>query len=192
MGNDGYPDRMDRTSLLCVHIDGELIYKNPNPWFDNYNCYIPEYIVNIDENKKEELKIYPTIVDNLLYVETDKNTENFEYKIINKQGQIINNGMIISNIIDISNLKNGNYFIIILDNKKYIKIQKFRLKIILRCYEKIVAITTTDNLQFKIYDLMGRVVSQLSNSQLTIDVSHLQAGVYFVKIGKQVQKFVKE
>ena len=58
-----------------------------------------------------------------------------------------------------------------------------------------------DNLQFEIYDLTGRVVSQLSNaklsnSQLIIDVSHLQAGVYFVKFilqgTNQVQKFVKE
>ena len=60
---------------------------------------------------------------------------------------------------------------------------------------------TIDNLQLQIFNLTGRVVSQLSNgklsnSQLTIDVSHLQPGVYFVKFilqgTNEVQKFVKE
>jgi len=56
---------------------------------------------------------------------------------------------------------------------------------------------TTDNLQFEIYDLMGRVVSQLSNgklsnSQLTIDIYNLQSGIYFLKVNNQVIKFIKE
>jgi hypothetical protein len=48
----------------------------------------------------------------------------------------------------------------------------------------------------KIYDIMGRIVNncQLStvNCQLKIDVSHLPAGVYFLRIGNKTAKFVKQ
>ena len=48
----------------------------------------------------------------------------------------------------------------------------------------------------QIFDILGTQVlnnSQLSsvNSQLRIDVSHLSPGVYFVKVGDVVRKFVK-
>jgi hypothetical protein len=45
-----------------------------------------------------------------------------------------------------------------------------------------------------IYDIFGRVAKQLvmNNEQLEINVSDLQSGVYFVKVGDSVAKFVKE
>jgi hypothetical protein len=120
-------DLMDCTQLLCVHIDGELIYRNPDPFYDKYNCYIPNSGVNIDENRKEILKIYPTITDDVLYIETDENIADFDYKIINIQGQVINYGMLTSNIINVSNLNKGFYLIMVSDkhNKKNITVQKF-------------------------------------------------------------------
>jgi len=118
-------DGMDWTYLLCVHIDGELIYQNPD--ILNNNCYIREYGVGIIENKNETIKIYPTFADNALYIETYRDIENFEYKIINIQGQIMNSGIFTSNTINISNLDKGLYLIMIADNKskKSITTQKF-------------------------------------------------------------------
>ncbi|MCL2311690.1 MAG: T9SS type A sorting domain-containing protein [Firmicutes bacterium] len=118
-------DAMDWTYLLCVHIDGELIYQNPD--ILNNNCYIREYGNNIIENKRELLKIYPTFADNALYIETYRDIENFEYKIINIRGQIMNSGIFTSNTINISNLGKGFYLIMVADNKskKSIATQKF-------------------------------------------------------------------
>jgi len=119
-------DVMNWTTLLCVHIDGRLIYQYLDPFYDNYSCYIPKSGVNIIENKNEILKIYPTIVDNLLNIKTDVSTQNFNYKIINVQGQVINSEMLTSSTINVSNLNKGFYFIVISDNKngKNIKTQK--------------------------------------------------------------------
>ena len=45
-----------------------------------------------------------------------------------------------------------------------------------------------------IYDIFGREVSRtfLFDNNITIDVSNLQKGVYFVQVGENVAKFVKE
>jgi hypothetical protein len=47
-----------------------------------------------------------------------------------------------------------------------------------------------------IFDVAGKMVHNFQfstfNSQLTIDVRHLQSGVYFLRIDDTVQKFVKE
>jgi len=119
-------DGMDWTVLLCVHIDGRLIYQLDDTFYHKYNCYIHEYGVNINENKKEILKIYPTIVDNMLYIETDRNIENFDYKIINVQGQVMNEGMFTSNTINVASLNKGFYFIVISDNKNKIYINAYK------------------------------------------------------------------
>jgi hypothetical protein len=46
----------------------------------------------------------------------------------------------------------------------------------------------------QIFDVSGRVVETLRATSLreTINVSHLPAGVYFVKIGNQTARFVKK
>ena len=98
--------------LLCVHIDGREIYR------ENYDCLqdccFTEHEVgypNIIENK-----IYLTITNDLLYVETVKDINSFDYKIFNCQGQLINNGILSSNTVNISTLNKGLYFIVISDN----------------------------------------------------------------------------
>jgi len=118
-------DAMDNTILLCVDIDGELIYQSH--WHQASNCFIKESGVNIDENKKELFKIYPTIVDNFLYIETAENIYNFDYEIISLRGQVINKGKFTSNIINVANLNKGFYFIVVLDSRdrKNILTQKF-------------------------------------------------------------------
>jgi len=53
-----------------------------------------------------------------------------------------------------------------------------------------------ENETVQIIDFSGRIIiiSQFepSNSQLTIDVSHLQSGIYLLKIGNYRSKFIKE
>ena len=120
-GNFDIADAMDWTRLLCVHIDGRIIY--PSSDYSN-SCYRKEY-TNISEKKNEIFKIYPTVADNLLYVGTEKNIENFDYKIINTQGQIINSGMLKSNTVNVETLSKGFYFIVISDKKQNSKKQKF-------------------------------------------------------------------
>ena len=126
-GDFDMADGMNVTILLCVHVEERLIYQPEDAdFYEKYNCYIQNY-TNIDEHKKGTIEIYPTIVDDILYIETDKNNEEFEYKIINIQGQIISNGLCTSNVINVANLNKGFYLIVISDNKstKYIKTQKF-------------------------------------------------------------------
>ena len=121
-GDFNVADGRGKTILLCAHIDERLIYHADY----YYNCYIPNY-TSIDEHKKEIVKIYPTIVNDILYIETDKDIEDFSYEIINIQRQMISNGLCTSNVIHVSNLAKGLYYILISDNKntKNIKIQKF-------------------------------------------------------------------
>jgi hypothetical protein len=49
-------------------------------------------------------------------------------------------------------------------------------------------------LQIEIYDISGKKLSSLtshSSSLTSINVSHLPSGIYFIKVGNAVQKFVK-
>jgi hypothetical protein len=108
------------TLLLCVHIGEKLIIQLYRDCFE-----FGGFIININENKSENFKIYPTIADKVLNIETDINIDNFYYKIINMQGQVIYQEKLISKIIDISNLNKGFYLIVISDNKNIIKTQKF-------------------------------------------------------------------
>ena len=117
-------DGMDYTILLCVHIDDKVIYQIKD------DCYIPPSIPpwdRIDENKKEVFKIYPTVVDDFLYIEADESSRHVDYKIINLQGQIMDNGVLTSNSINVSNLNKGFYLIVLSDSasKKNIKTGKF-------------------------------------------------------------------
>ncbi|MCL2074492.1 MAG: T9SS type A sorting domain-containing protein [Marinilabiliaceae bacterium] len=115
-------DVMDWTFLLCVHIDNRLIYQSTDIIFNN--CYIPYIGTGIDDKKNYPLKIYPTIADDFLYFETD-NINDFDYKIFNIQGQIIKDGILDSDNINVSDLNKGFYLVLILDNKKNIYRQKF-------------------------------------------------------------------
>jgi hypothetical protein len=54
-------DAMDWSILLCVHIDEKIIYQIPNSACYKGGCYIPKFEIkiNIIENKKEVMRIYP-------------------------------------------------------------------------------------------------------------------------------------
>jgi len=102
----------------------ELVYykKGDTEWGTPF-----DFNVSVQEYKKDvSFNIYPTLVENVLYIATDKNIEDFDYKIINVQGQVTNEGVLTSNTINVASLSKGFYLVVISDkkNKKYIKKQK--------------------------------------------------------------------
>ncbi|MCL2074493.1 MAG: T9SS type A sorting domain-containing protein [Marinilabiliaceae bacterium] len=116
-------DIMDPTILLCVHIDNRLIYEVYSYYAKN--CFLPSSGSGIDKREINPLRIYPTIADDFLYFETDFILDDFDYKIINMQGQTMEDGKITSEIINVSTLSKGFYLVLILDNNKNIYRQKF-------------------------------------------------------------------
>ena len=58
-----------------------------------------------------------------------------------------------------------------------------------------IALTNQQTVNVQVFDVLGNEVlkSATSNSkQTSIDVSNLNSGVYFVKVGNSTQKFIKE
>ncbi len=54
--------------------------------------------------------------------------------------------------------------------------------------------TQSNNSNVKIYDAIGQVYvdEKLTNQNTSLNILHLQSGIYFIKVGDTVQKFVKE
>ena len=64
---------------------------------------------------------------------------------------------------------------------------------------KITNYKLRDNEEIAIYDLMGKCIYQINKSinnqitnEISIDVSHLSSGMYYLKIGNKAVKFIKE
>lgn len=91
------------SDLVCLEQAGELIYKND--YYDN--CY--EFVGLEDINNDNiQLKIYPTIIDNTLNIESSEYPLNLS--IVDLFGKEIFSEKILSNRkIDCSNLKAGTY-----------------------------------------------------------------------------------
>jgi hypothetical protein len=102
-----YPD-LGCTELLCVYIKNILYYKNPN----YTSCFINIWL-GFNEKKIDVMKVYPTIVDDYLFLEKEIEINNhLNYRIYNYQGLSIKNGILTSNRIDVSNLSKGVYFVL--------------------------------------------------------------------------------
>ena len=70
-------------------------------------------------------------------------------------------------------------------------------QITIRNYELGTAQPSTElmaNDNIEIYDIIGRIVhtSTLNSSATTIDISHLQNGMYYLRIGNEMVKIVKK
>jgi hypothetical protein len=110
-------DGMDWTHLLCVHIEGRLIYESNENLYSKYNCFIAESKVNIIENISEISKIYPNIVQDFLFVEF-MNEDSYFYEIFNMQGIEVKSDILGADYINVSTLKQGFYIIRFLNNKE--------------------------------------------------------------------------
>jgi hypothetical protein len=96
--------------FLCLQIDDVLIYQNAM-----YNtCYLYYGGGGIPENKYSKFRIYPTVVDDKLYVE--KKEDSCFYKITNNQGIIVQSGTFSGEYIQVSNFVQGIYYITFYNN----------------------------------------------------------------------------
>ena len=81
------------------------------------------YVHTVDEQQEEYLKVYPTITDNRIHIQTKKLKEYHiieQIDVINSQGRVVNTfGKAPTKFfIDIGDLEKGNYFIKVKTNKK--------------------------------------------------------------------------
>ena len=93
--------------LLCVHIDGELIYQ-----------YYPECYyydtTTAERYDMEPVSIYPTVTNDILNIEHSDFFDNgYKYSIYNILGDKIADGELDSDTINVSCLKSGMYMIVL-------------------------------------------------------------------------------
>jgi len=104
--------------LLCVHQGDDLIYQNGY----GYSCYIEEGINDV-ERKNINIKLYPTIVNDVLNIETQDNDIK-KLDIIDVLGRVVKRESIYNNKqVNCSQLNTGVYNCIITtqDNKRFAK-----------------------------------------------------------------------
>lgn len=91
------------TDLLCCSSNDNLFYSN---WMYDY-CYIWQGIEDVSQSR---LLIYPTMVETgSLYIKSD--TFPLQIQVIDIYGNVLLNQSLYNNFLDISQLKQGVYFI---------------------------------------------------------------------------------
>jgi hypothetical protein len=106
--SESIPDATPAPAFLCLHIADILIYQND--WLPRENtCYYRVSYGGIQEHKYTNFTVYPTLVDDKLYVEKKENS--CSYKIINIQGTIVKSGVLSEEYILVSNFVSGIYYI---------------------------------------------------------------------------------
>ncbi|MBN2821077.1 MAG: T9SS type A sorting domain-containing protein [Bacteroidales bacterium] len=103
---------VDYPRLLCVHINDTLYYQN-----EKYNNCYKDFSTQINsKNLNTNFNIH--IENNKIVV--DEGFEDFEYKIFDISGNILNIGIVYSNKIEISSLLNsGVYFLSLYENEGF-------------------------------------------------------------------------
>lgn len=98
--------------LLCVHIDGELIYQ----------CYSDCYYYDTTTAEKynvENVSIYPTVTNDVLNIEhSDIFDAGCKYSIYNILGEQVAHGKLNSSTISVADLENGMYMIVLYKSDK--------------------------------------------------------------------------
>jgi hypothetical protein len=105
--------------LLCVHIDGELVYQ-PYAEIEGLDgCYSYNGLGEINDSYLESINIYPTVADDVLNIEHsdifDAGCKYFIYNILGKQ---VADGKLDSNMINVSYLESGMYMIVLYKSDK--------------------------------------------------------------------------
>ncbi len=108
----GIPDARDAPVFICFQENDRLIYRNPN--FES--CYAKDMGVNIPANTYSNYAIFPTLVNDRLFVNMPNSIGS--YSMFNYQGQWVKSGSLPVEFIDISDLQLGIYQIIFYDNDK--------------------------------------------------------------------------
>ncbi|MCF8373567.1 MAG: T9SS type A sorting domain-containing protein [Bacteroidales bacterium] len=108
--------------ILCLHNDNDQVYQNPGYSSCQYFYPTPDFIEPI--KAFQSLKIYPNPAYSQLNIDFDMKINKLE--VYNQTGQIVKiiNSNQSQEIIDISDLINGNYFIRIICQKE-VYLRKF-------------------------------------------------------------------
>lgn len=86
-----------------------LVFQFYNP--AQYQAYRDEPVLNIDENKSNQIQIYPNPVSNLLTIQNPNGLEIDSITFYNTLGRKVMESNDVAESIDISNLTSGVYFI---------------------------------------------------------------------------------
>ena len=103
--------------LRCYWQDGELVF---NLGEEDCDAVYQMIHTEVNENAEAMFTVYPNPTDGLLYVETRRATSlqgQIEYRITNLLGQTMMSDVLDSQIIDVSSLPKGLYFLKINDYK---------------------------------------------------------------------------
>ena len=114
---EGVIDLGDVPRFLCLHINGELLYQDM--WAYGA-CFLPDNGVAIPSIKLSEDKIYYFIENEQLYLQ-----KNYTYRIYDVHGSLVLSGIHFSNVINISQLATGIFFIRLYHNGKPVYSDKF-------------------------------------------------------------------
>ena len=106
----------DMPMFLCMHINGELVYRNPA--YDT--CFVRDSGTDIPFIKMSKKKIYYTVASDQLYIQG-----NYTYRIYDVCGSLVLSGNRTSTAINISRWATGIYFIQLYDDKKLVYTGKF-------------------------------------------------------------------
>lgn len=100
----------DNPDLPCIQVDDEE-YANNNPdWRkDPATIYSEDCELNVEDFQKSQVVVYPNPVNNSLFIDSEFPVEG-EFSIIDSQGRIITT-IPASNVIDVSQLTTGMYFL---------------------------------------------------------------------------------
>jgi len=101
--------------FLCMHINGELFYQNPE--YDT--CFLPNWTA-IPSVELPDNKIYYSIVNERLYMHG-----NYTYQIYDVRGSLVLSGIYASTAINISQWTAGIYLIRLYDGRKPVYSGKF-------------------------------------------------------------------
>jgi hypothetical protein len=108
-------DLGDTPKFLCLHLNGELLYRNP--LYDT--CFVKDSGVDIPVIVPPEDGTYCSVDNEWIYIDGS-----YTYRIYNAHGSLILSGISSSSAINISQLS-GIYFIQLYDNTGFIHSYKF-------------------------------------------------------------------
>lgn len=108
--------------LLCVHIDGELVYQ-PYSEVEGWDvCYPHEGSGGFgmfNAQTMGSISVFPTVADDILKIEHSDVLDNgYKYSIYNIWGEQISDGKLDSDMINVSNLESGMYMIVLYKSDK--------------------------------------------------------------------------
>ncbi len=119
--------------LTCVTVDDEVAATNNEPPYDTWYIaadfiYSEDCTLGIFSQEEKAFSIHPNPAKNELFLSSENTAVNLKVKIFNIEGKLLgtqNLELEKETSIDVTNLKNGIYFLNIEDEKGKMEVKKF-------------------------------------------------------------------